>query len=165
MLVSSAYISAAYEVLTESRYRGIGSAVVQRLPHPRQYIPLHPRHRLSHQPRTRILRRRSHRSRNIQNDLPADPDRCVSTRSSPEQARCSVADRVDLSYRTSADTPGLAGTKFVLLTTPSHPHPDQVLRKVYETYADHLKDPFYTAEMPIRSETFDVKMAAVVRGA
>ncbi|ORY58657.1 Sybindin-like protein [Leucosporidium creatinivorum] len=57
------------------------------------------------------------------------------------------------------------GTKFVLLTTPSHPHPDQVLRKVYETYADHLKDPFYTAEMPIRSEAFDVKMATVVRGA
>lgn len=58
-----------------------------------------------------------------------------------------------------------AGTKFVLLTTPSHPHPDQVLRKVYETYADHLKDPFYTVEMPIRSETFDTKMAAVIRGA
>lgn len=57
-----------------------------------------------------------------------------------------------------------AGTKFVLLTTPSHPFPEQVLRKVYETYADHLKDPFYTTEMPIRSEAFDTKMAAVVRG-
>jgi hypothetical protein len=56
------------------------------------------------------------------------------------------------------------GTKFVLLTTPSHPYPEQVLRKIYETYADHLKDPFYTVEMPIRSETFDTKMAAVVRG-
>ncbi|KAK4705781.1 trafficking protein particle complex subunit 4, partial [Phenoliferia sp. Uapishka_3] len=56
------------------------------------------------------------------------------------------------------------GTKFVLLTTPSHPSPEQVLRRVYETYADYLKDPFYTVEMPIRSETFDTKLASVVRG-
>ncbi|SCV66890.1 BQ2448_5536 [Microbotryum intermedium] len=55
------------------------------------------------------------------------------------------------------------GTKFVLLTTPSHPHPDLVLRRIYETYADHLKDPFYMVEMPIRSERFDTKMAAVIR--
>ncbi|GAA5916840.1 hypothetical protein JCM6882_006370 [Rhodosporidiobolus microsporus] len=56
------------------------------------------------------------------------------------------------------------GIKFVLLTTPSHPSPDAVLKRVYETYADHLKDPFYTVEMPIRSETFDGKMATAVRG-
>ncbi|KAL8293062.1 hypothetical protein RQP46_000756 [Phenoliferia psychrophenolica] len=55
------------------------------------------------------------------------------------------------------------GTKFVLLTTPSHPSPDQVLRRVYETYADYLKDPFYTTEMPIRSETFDTKLASVLK--
>lgn len=55
------------------------------------------------------------------------------------------------------------GTKFVLLTTPSHPFPEPLLKKVYETYADYLKDPFYTVEMPIRSETFDVKMASVIR--
>lgn len=53
------------------------------------------------------------------------------------------------------------GIKFVLFTTPSHPSPEALLRKVYECYADHLKDPFYTTEMPIRSEVFDVKMAAV----
>ncbi|KAK4058812.1 hypothetical protein OIO90_000258 [Microbotryomycetes sp. JL221] len=46
------------------------------------------------------------------------------------------------------------GTKFVLMTTPSHPHAEQVLRKVYETYADYIKDPFYTIEMPIRSSTW-----------
>ncbi|TNY23655.1 Sybindin-like protein [Rhodotorula diobovata] len=56
------------------------------------------------------------------------------------------------------------GIKFVLLTTPSHPSPDAVLRRVYETYADQLKDPFYTVEMPIRSEAFDSKMAVAVRG-
>lgn len=57
------------------------------------------------------------------------------------------------------------GIKFVLLTTPSHPSPETVLRRIYETYADHLKDPFYTVEMPIRSETFDNKMQVAVRGA
>ena len=55
-----------------------------------------------------------------------------------------------------------AGTKFILFTTPSHPAPDQLLRKVYECYADQLKDPFYTTEMPIRSELFDKRMAAVI---
>lgn len=83
MLVSSSYLSAALPELTGTRYRGIGSTVVQRLPHPRQYLPQHPRHRLSHQPRTRLLRRRSHRGRDVQDDLLADPDRCVSTCSSP----------------------------------------------------------------------------------
>jgi len=58
----------------------------------------------------------------------------------------------------------LAGIKFVLLTTPSHPAPDTVLKRIYETYADQLKDPFYTVEMPIRSEAFDHKMAVAVRG-
>ncbi|GAA5887783.1 hypothetical protein JCM16303_002329 [Sporobolomyces ruberrimus] len=56
------------------------------------------------------------------------------------------------------------GIKFVLLTTPSHPNPASVLKRVYECYADQLKDPFYTVEMPIRSEQFDQKMAAAVRG-
>jgi len=52
----------------------------------------------------------------------------------------------------------------VLLTTPSHASPESVLRKVYETYADQLKDPFYQIENPIRSIVFDQKMAAVVKG-
>jgi hypothetical protein len=56
------------------------------------------------------------------------------------------------------------GIKFVLSTTPSHPAPDAVLKRVYETYADYLKDPFYTIEMPIRSEVFEQKMQVAVRG-
>ncbi|GAA5831637.1 hypothetical protein JCM5353_000986 [Sporobolomyces roseus] len=56
------------------------------------------------------------------------------------------------------------GIKFVLLTTPSHPNPALVLKRVYECYADQLKDPFYTTEMPIRSESFEEKMAVAVRG-
>ncbi|KAK4053834.1 hypothetical protein OIV83_001490 [Microbotryomycetes sp. JL201] len=57
------------------------------------------------------------------------------------------------------------GTKFVLMTTPSHPRADRVLRRVYETYADYIKDPFYTIEMPIRSESFDTKLTAVIKSA
>ncbi|KAH8917202.1 Sybindin-like protein [Atractiella rhizophila] len=57
------------------------------------------------------------------------------------------------------------GTKFVLLTTPSHPNPHAVLKKVYEAYAEHLKDPFYKSEMPIvRAEVFDEKIKALVSG-
>ncbi|GAA5932946.1 TRAPP subunit TRS23 [Sporobolomyces koalae] len=55
------------------------------------------------------------------------------------------------------------GIKFVLLTTPSHPNPEAVLKRVYECYADQLKDPFYTVEMPIRSEPFDLKMTNAVQ--
>jgi trafficking protein particle complex subunit 4 len=58
---------------------------------------------------------------------------------------------------------GDPGIKFVLITSPSHPTPDAVLRRIYEAYADHLRDPFYKAEMPIRSDKFDAELAAVVR--
>ncbi|GAA5951886.1 hypothetical protein JCM3765_003146 [Sporobolomyces pararoseus] len=56
------------------------------------------------------------------------------------------------------------GIKFVLLTTPSHPNPHQVLKKIYQCYSDQLKDPFYTVEMPIRSQSFDQKMSIAVTG-
>lgn len=59
----------------------------------------------------------------------------------------------------------LSGIKFLLLTTPSHPSPLTVLQNVYRVYANHLKDPFYTVEMPIaRSDAFDAQMTAVCRG-
>ena len=33
---------------------------------------------------------------------------------------------------------------------------DQLLRKIYELYADYaLKNPFYSIDMPIRAEKFD----------
>ncbi|GAA94217.1 uncharacterized protein L969DRAFT_86338 [Mixia osmundae IAM 14324] len=54
------------------------------------------------------------------------------------------------------------GTKFVLISSPSHASPESVLRKIYEAYADVLKDPFYTAEMPIRSAAFDARVARCV---
>ncbi|EJT98112.1 transport protein particle complex subunit [Dacryopinax primogenitus] len=60
------------------------------------------------------------------------------------------------------------GTKFVLLTSPAEPltNADLVLRRVYEAYADGvMKNPFHTPEMPIRSEGFDTRVAAIVKGA
>lgn len=55
----------------------------------------------------------------------------------------------------------LAGTKFVLLTSPVEPTADAVLQKVYEIYADAvMKNPFHTPEMPIRSEGFDTRITA-----
>ncbi|MBW0478670.1 hypothetical protein O181_018385 [Austropuccinia psidii MF-1] len=49
----------------------------------------------------------------------------------------------------------LTGTKFIIFTSPSHSSPSKLLAKIYEVYADLLKDPFYTAENPIRNENFD----------
>ena len=54
------------------------------------------------------------------------------------------------------------GTKFVLLTSLVEPTADTVLQKVYEIYADAvMKNPFHTPEMPIRSEGFDSRIAAL----
>lgn len=55
----------------------------------------------------------------------------------------------------------LTGTKFVLFTSPSHPSPPKLLSRIYEVYADLLKDPFYTAENPIRNETFDKRCQTI----
>ncbi|CAD6574166.1 MAG: hypothetical protein CYPHOPRED_005307 [Cyphobasidiales sp. Tagirdzhanova-0007] len=49
------------------------------------------------------------------------------------------------------------GVKFVLVTVPGYQAADSALRSVYEVYAEQLRDPFYAAEMPISSETFDKK--------
>lgn len=55
------------------------------------------------------------------------------------------------------------GTKFVLLTSLAEPSANAVLQKVYETYADAvMKNPFHNPEMPIRSEGFDTRIAALI---
>ena len=62
-----------------------------------------------------------------------------------------------------AVTKQLPGTKFVLLTTPVEPTADTVLQKVYEIYADAvMKNPFHTPEMPIRTDNFDIRIAALL---
>ncbi|KAJ7709473.1 transport protein particle complex subunit [Mycena rosella] len=54
-------------------------------------------------------------------------------------------------------------TKFVLLTSLTEHNPDNVLQKVYEIYSDAvMKNPFHTPEMPIRSEGFDTRIAALI---
>lgn len=48
------------------------------------------------------------------------------------------------------------GVKFILISDPSHKDQDQVLRAIYDSYADHVsKNPFQEAEMPIRSDLFE----------
>ncbi|KAI0306236.1 transport protein particle complex subunit [Multifurca ochricompacta] len=55
------------------------------------------------------------------------------------------------------------GTKFVLLTSLAETSANAVLQKVYEAYADGvMKNPFHTPDMPIRSEVFDTKIAALI---
>ncbi|KAF9019402.1 transport protein particle complex subunit [Hymenopellis radicata] len=55
------------------------------------------------------------------------------------------------------------GTKFVLLTSLADSTAEATLQKVYETYSDAvMKNPFHTPEMPIRSEAFDVRIAALI---
>ncbi|KAK5010019.1 hypothetical protein LTR28_012169 [Elasticomyces elasticus] len=48
------------------------------------------------------------------------------------------------------------GTKFLLFTSPEQPNAEAVCRRVYDMYADFvMKNPFYSLEMPIRSEKFE----------
>ena len=52
----------------------------------------------------------------------------------------------------------------MLLTSPVEPTAESVLQKVYEIYADAvMKNPFHTPEMPIRSEAFDTRIAALIK--
>ena len=57
------------------------------------------------------------------------------------------------------------GAKFFITAPPRTLGAAPLLRVVYELYADYvLKNPFYEAEMPIRCELFETKLAAAVRG-
>lgn len=51
----------------------------------------------------------------------------------------------------------------MLITVPGFQLSDPALKLVYEIYAEQLRDPFYAAEMPIRSETFDKRILAVIK--
>ncbi|CAO1615233.1 unnamed protein product [Sympodiomycopsis kandeliae] len=57
----------------------------------------------------------------------------------------------------------VTGVKFVLLHPSTHPSPQQTLQRCYQAYADQvMKNPFYTAEMPIRVSGFDREVATVL---
>ncbi|KAJ3125466.1 hypothetical protein HK100_010785 [Physocladia obscura] len=56
------------------------------------------------------------------------------------------------------------GTKFLLVTDPLQSNVDAIMRKIYETYADYvMKNPFYTPEMPIRADLFDLNLNKIVK--
>ena len=55
------------------------------------------------------------------------------------------------------------GIKFVIITSAGYDKHEQVCRRLYEVYADFvMKNPFYTPEMPIRAELFDMNIAKLV---
>ncbi|CAG8447517.1 11004_t:CDS:2 [Ambispora gerdemannii] len=58
----------------------------------------------------------------------------------------------------------LTGTKFLIIADLTHPNIDLVLRRTYDVYSDFvMKNPFYTPEMPIRSELFDMNLAKLIK--
>ncbi|ORY79460.1 Sybindin-like protein [Protomyces lactucae-debilis] len=59
----------------------------------------------------------------------------------------------------------LTGIKFLLFTEPRQTHPDQLLHRIYELYADYvMKNPFYQLEMPIRCHLFDKTITSFCTG-
>lgn len=58
----------------------------------------------------------------------------------------------------------VSGTKFLLFTEPQQPNVDNIMRKIYELYADYVtKNPFYQMEMPIRCEAFERHLLSYLR--
>ena len=56
-----------------------------------------------------------------------------------------------------------SGVKFMVVAEPTQIGLDILLQKIYELYADYvLKNPFYSLEMPIRCELFDVNLQALL---
>lgn len=55
------------------------------------------------------------------------------------------------------------GVKFMVVSECVQIGVEQLLRKIYELYADYvLKNPFYSLEMPIRCELFDVNLQSLL---
>jgi len=58
----------------------------------------------------------------------------------------------------------LTGTKFLIIAEPTHGNIDLLLRRTYDIYSDYvMKNPFYTPEMPIKSELFDLNLAKLIK--
>jgi len=54
------------------------------------------------------------------------------------------------------------GLKIIIIGPPSSGH-DVILRKIYELYVDFaLKNPFYTPDMPVRCELFDLHLVKIL---
>lgn len=51
----------------------------------------------------------------------------------------------------------------MVVAEPTQVGMELLLRKIYELYADYvLKNPFYSLEMPIRCELFDVNLQSLL---
>jgi len=58
----------------------------------------------------------------------------------------------------------ITGTKFIMTTDPEQTRVELYLKKIYEIYSDYvMKNPFYTPEMPIRCELFDVNVLRYIK--
>ena len=54
------------------------------------------------------------------------------------------------------------GVKFILYSEPHHTDLDAYLAQVYEAYSDFVsKNPFYEADMPIRSDLFEKRIEKI----
>ncbi|XP_018327398.1 trafficking protein particle complex subunit 4 [Agrilus planipennis] len=57
----------------------------------------------------------------------------------------------------------LTGVKMMVVAEPTQAGMDILLKRIYELYADYaLKNPFYSLEMPIRCELFDINVKIVL---
>jgi len=57
----------------------------------------------------------------------------------------------------------LTGVKFMLISEVGSTNIEILLKKIYEFYSDYvLKNPFYSLEMPIRCELFDIKLKGLL---
>ncbi|XP_065072594.1 trafficking protein particle complex subunit 4 [Ochlerotatus camptorhynchus] len=57
----------------------------------------------------------------------------------------------------------LTGVKFMVVAESLQAGMDVLLKRIYELYSDYvLKNPFYSLEMPIRCELFDVNLQALL---
>ncbi|EDV19449.1 Trafficking protein particle complex subunit 4 [Trichoplax sp. H2] len=60
----------------------------------------------------------------------------------------------------------LTGIKFVVITDQHQSSVQPLLRKIYEIYTDYaLKNPFYSLDMPIRLELFDLNLQRTLEAA
>lgn len=54
----------------------------------------------------------------------------------------------------------------MIVADPNQPGLEFLLKKMYELYADYaLKNPFYSLDMPIRCELFDVHLQSLLERA
>jgi hypothetical protein len=58
----------------------------------------------------------------------------------------------------------IIGIKFLLVSDNNQTNLNLITKRVYELYGDYvLKNPFYTPEMPIRCELFDINLNQLLK--